>query len=109
MHFLRKYGVAPHGHNDAMFAKKLGEADIISVSDIIPEGNIICHRQTSLTPYEPTAHRGSWSGLRDSNPRSLGPKPSAIPNFAKPGAVDSLNIILDCYVKSKSENRKPFL
>ena len=26
-----------------------------------------------------------WSGLRDSNPRSLGPKPSAIPNFAKPG------------------------
>ena len=26
-----------------------------------------------------------WSGLRDLNPRSLGPKPSAIPNFAKPG------------------------
>lgn len=28
---------------------------------------------------------GFWSGLRDSNPRSLGPKPSAIPSFAKPG------------------------
>ena len=28
-----------------------------------------------------------WSGLRDSNPRSLGPKPSAIPNFAKPRSV----------------------
>ncbi len=28
---------------------------------------------------------GFWSGLRDLNPRSLGPKPSAIPNFAKPG------------------------
>ena len=27
----------------------------------------------------------TWSGLRDLNPRSLGPKPSAIPNFAKPG------------------------
>ena len=29
-----------------------------------------------------------WSGLRDSNPRSLGPKPSAIPNFAKPGSLN---------------------
>ena len=29
-----------------------------------------------------------WSGLRDSNPRSLGPKPSAIPNFAKPGLLN---------------------
>ena len=28
-----------------------------------------------------------WSGLRDLNPRSLGPKPSAIPNFAKPGWI----------------------
>ena len=28
-----------------------------------------------------------WSGLRDLNPRSLGPKPSAIPNFAKPGNI----------------------
>ena len=27
----------------------------------------------------------AWSGLRDLNPRSLGPKPSARPNFAKPG------------------------
>ena len=26
-----------------------------------------------------------WSGLRDSNPRSLEPKSSAIPNFAKSG------------------------
>ena len=26
-----------------------------------------------------------WSGLRDLNPRSPGPKPGAIPNFAKPG------------------------
>jgi hypothetical protein len=32
-----------------MFAKDiLGEADIISVTDIISEGNIICHRQRSL-------------------------------------------------------------
>ena len=30
-------------------------------------------------------YKGRWSGLRDLNPRSLGPKPSAIPNFAKPG------------------------
>ncbi len=29
----------------------------------------------------------AWSGLRDLNPRSLGPKPSAIPNFAKPGWI----------------------
>ena len=29
----------------------------------------------------------TWSGLRDLNPRSLGPKPSAIPNFAKPGWI----------------------
>ena len=29
----------------------------------------------------------AWSGLRDLNPRSLGPKPSAIPNFAKPGDI----------------------
>ena len=28
---------------------------------------------------------GCWSGLRDLNPRSLEPKSSAIPNFAKPG------------------------
>ena len=44
-----------------------------------------------------------WSGLRDLNPRSLGPKPSAIPNFAKPGAAYSLNIILKVVWKSKSE------
>ena len=29
----------------------------------------------------------AWSGVRDLNPRSLGPKPSAIPNFAKPGWI----------------------
>ena len=39
----------------------------------------------------------TWSGLRDLNPRSLGPKPSAIPNFAKPGTV--LSII---YIFSKN-------
>ncbi len=39
----------------------------------------------------------AWSGLRDLNPRSLGPKPSAIPNFAKPGTV--LSII---YIFSKN-------
>ena len=34
-----------------------------------------------------TARRGSlhfWSECRDSNPRPLGPEPSAIPNFATP-------------------------
>ena len=35
MHLLRKYDVAPVGRNDAMFAIKCGEADIISVSGII--------------------------------------------------------------------------
>ena len=33
-----------------------------------------------------------WSGLRDSNPRSLEPKSSAIPNFAKSG----YEILSDC-------------
>ena len=35
MHLLRKYDVTPVGRNDAMFAIKCGEADIISVSGII--------------------------------------------------------------------------
>ena len=34
---------------------------------------------------------GFWSGLRDLNPRSLGPKPSAIPNFAKYRTVLYIN------------------
>ena len=43
-------------------------------------------------PKRPAARSGvriclAWSGLRDLNPRSLGPKPSAIPNFAKPGRI----------------------
>lgn len=36
-----------------------------------------------------------WSGLRDLNPRSLGPKPSAIPNFAKPGNCETHYISSD--------------
>ena len=37
----------------------------------------------------------SWSGLRDLNPRSLEPKSSAIPNFAKPGysVKDFLDVV----------------
>ena len=41
-----------------------------------------------------------WSGLRDLNPRSLGPKPSAIPNFAKPGyEVEHLSDVVKHVVK----------
>ena len=47
MHLLRKYDAAPDGRNDAMFAIKLGEADIISVvtsfvqQHHLPQANII--------------------------------------------------------------------
>ena len=41
-----------------------------------------------------------WSGLRDLNPRSLGPKPSAIPNFAKPGyEVENFSDVVKHVVK----------
>ena len=55
-----------------------------------------------------------WSGLRDSNPRSLEPKSSAIPNFAKPGySVGDFLDVVKHVVKShfrpqflKSQGRK---
>ena len=43
----------------------------------------------------------NWSGLRDLNPRSLGPKPSAIPNFAKPGYCDD-------YSRSRGQKQEDF-
>ena len=57
---------------------------------------------------------GFWSGLRDLNPRSLEPKSSAIPNFAKPGySVRELSDVVKHVVKShfrpqflKSQGRK---
>ena len=60
--------------------------------------------------------RGSplWSGLRDLNPRSLEPKSSAIPNFAKPGyKIEDFSDVVKHVVKShfrpqvlKSQGRK---
>ena len=45
--------------------------------------------------------KGSWSGLRDLNPRSLEPKSSAIPNFAKPGySVKDFSDVVKHVVKS---------
>ena len=45
-------------------------------------------------------NRRFWSGLRDLNPRSLGPKPSAIPNFAKPGyEVENFSDVVKHVVK----------
>ena len=57
---------------------------------------------------------GFWSGLRDLNPRSLEPKSSAIPNFAKPGySVEEFSDVVKHVVKShfrpqilKSQERK---
>ena len=57
---------------------------------------------------------GFWSGLRDLNPRSLEPKSSAIPNFAKPGySVEDFSDVVKHVVKShfrpqflKSQRRK---
>ena len=57
---------------------------------------------------------GFWSGLRDLNPRSLEPKSSAIPNFAKPGySVKDFSDVVKHVVKShfrpqvlKSQGRK---
>ena len=57
---------------------------------------------------------GFWSGLRDLNPRSLEPKSSAIPNFAKPGySVEDFSDVVKHVVKShfrprflKSQGRK---
>ena len=57
---------------------------------------------------------GFWSGLRDLNPRSLEPKSSAIPNFAKPGySVKDYSDVVKHVVKShfrpqflKSQGRK---
>ena len=44
---------------------------------------------------------GFWSGLRDLNPRSLEPKSSAIPNFAKPGyKVEDVSDVVKHVVKS---------
>ena len=44
---------------------------------------------------------GFWSGLRDLNPRSLEPKSSAIPNFAKPGyKVEDVSDVVKYVVKS---------
>ena len=41
-----------------------------------------------------------WSGLRDLNPRSPGPKPGAIPNFAKPGySVEDFAVVVKYVVK----------
>ena len=41
-----------------------------------------------------------WSGLRDLNPRSPGPKPGAIPNFAKPGySVEDIAVVVKYVVK----------
>lgn len=41
-----------------------------------------------------------WSGLRDLNPRSPGPKPGAIPNFAKPGySVKDFVVVVKHVVK----------
>ena len=41
-----------------------------------------------------------WSGLRDFNPRSPGPKPGAIPNFAKPGySVEDFAVVVKYVVK----------
>ena len=50
-----------------------------------------------------------WSGLRDLNPRSPGPKPGAIPNFAKPGYLFLyLNLIkwLKGFLSRKSIGRR---
>ena len=59
----------------------------------MPTGHLHSDRFESLAKrkmqewLQPVLH--FWSGLRDSNPRSLGPKPSAIPNFAKPSNLCS--------------------
>ena len=45
-------------------------------------------------------NRRFWSGLRDLNPRSPGPKPGAIPNFAKPGySVEDYAVVVKYVVK----------
>ena len=44
-----------------------------------------------------------WSGLRDLNPRSPGPKPGAIPNYAKPGySVEDFAVVVKYVVKGNS-------
>ena len=44
-----------------------------------------------------------WSEYRDSNPRPLGPEPSAIPNFAIPRNADII-MKKPCVVKCQAEN-----
>ena len=66
--------------------------------------SILPKKETSSDTHRIKTGFWLWSGLRDSNPRSLGPKPSAIPNFAKPG---SPFIILERLWKSKVENALP--
>ena len=48
MQLLRKYDAAHFISNDAMFAKTLGEADIIHEVNIISEASSFAVRQTSL-------------------------------------------------------------
>ena len=70
--------------------------------------------KTTNPPVFRTKTGGFWSGLRDLNPRSLEPKSSAIPNFAKPGySVKDFSDVVKHVVKShfrpqvlKSQGRK---
>ena len=55
---------------------------------------------TFLTPHRYQCDVIIWSGLRDLNPRSPGPKPGAIPNFAKPGySVEEFAVVVKYVVK----------
>ena len=70
--------------------------------------------KNNKTPEIAKQFQGFWSGLRDLNPRSLEPKSSAIPNFAKPGyEVKVFSDVVKHVVKShfrpqflKSQGRK---
>ena len=72
---------APFGHSGTLpyYIKKNGAGDGTRTRDLL-----ITNQLLYQLSYASTYLHLKWSGLRDLNPRPLGPKPSALPNCAKP-------------------------
>ena len=89
MHLLRKYDVAHFIHNDVMFAKSSGEADIISEGNIISASGIICKVQTSFKKPDlsQTNRAFCWSRIRESIYIFLRKIVERMPSSRHPAAV----------------------
>ena len=57
--------------------------------------------KTQKNPAEIRRFQPDWSECRDSNPRPLGPEPSAIPNFATPRQPDYYSENILCCQEQK--------